>query len=57
MPLEKHKYPEESRHIMVAWQVLRHDEKSNKNWSKSTIEDFITVAQDAMLRVQGYYIS
>jgi hypothetical protein len=42
----------------VAWQVLRHDEKSNKNyWRNSTIEDFIKVAEDAMLRVQGYYIS
>jgi len=55
--LEKRKYPEDGRHIMVAWQVLRHDEQSNKNWSKSTIENFIMVAEDAKLRVQGYYIS
>ena len=42
---------------MVAWQVLRHDELSNRNWSKSTIQHFIMVAEDAKLRVQGYYIS
>ena len=57
IPLEKHKYPEQGRHIMVAWQVLRHDEKSNRNWTKSTIENFITVVEDAKLRVPGYYIS
>ena len=57
IPLEKKKYPEESHHIVVAWQVLRQDKESNKNYSKSTIEHFIMVCRDAKLRVPGYYIS
>ena len=56
-PFIKHKYPEEGRHIVVAWQTLKHDELSNKNWSKSTIENFIMVAEDAKLRVPGDYNS
>jgi hypothetical protein len=51
--LERHKYPEEGHHIVIAWQVLRHDESSNQNWSKSTIDDKISVCVAAKLRAQG----
>ena len=52
--LEQVTYPEEhDLQLIVAWQVLRHDEASNQNWSKSTIEDKIRVAEAAKQRVEG----
>ena len=51
--LESHKYPDEGKHIVIAWQVLRHDDASNTNVSKSTIDDKIDVCMSAKARAPG----